>query len=157
MSQIRAFLIDTIAYHLARKSIGHKITRFSDEMERLRDTELSMSSIIISAEDSIGKMRGGHNMPVAREILKRSKDPRYIKNPLYNPNNHRKANGHHLFDEIGKPDAVLSSSNWEYLRKGTIIKASGIEFELKENTKVIGSKNDVDKVMAAQSERYETN
>lgn len=157
MSQIKAFIRDAIAYHLARKSIGYKITRLSDEMERLRDTELSMSSIIISAEGSVGKMRGGHDMPIAREILKGSKDPRYIKNPLYNPNNHRKANGHHLFDEIRKPDAVLSSSNWEYLRKGTIIKASGIEFELKENTKVIGSKNDVDKVMAAQSERYETN
>lgn len=156
MSQIKAFIRDAIAYHLARKSIGHKITRLSDEMERLRDTELSMSSIIISVDDSIGKMRGGHNMPIAREILKESKDPRYIKNPLYNPNNHRKANGHHLFDEIKKPDEIANNPKWAYLRKGTIITASSIEFELKENIKVMGSQAEADKVMAAQSDRYET-
>ena len=157
MSQVRSFLRDVIAYHLARKSIGRKITRLSDEMERLRGTELSMSSIIISPDGSIGKMRGGHNMPIAREILKDSKDPRYIKNPLYNPNNHRKANGHHLFDEIKNPDEISNNPKWAYLRKGTIITASSIEFELKENIKVMGSQADADKVMAAQSDRYETN
>lgn len=157
MSQIKAFIRDVIAYRLAQKSIGYKITLLSDEMKRLRDTELSMSSIIINPDDPVGKMRGGHDMPIAREALKKSKDPRYIKNPLYSPRNHRKANGHHLFDEIKKPDEISMSPNWTYLRKGTIITASGIEFEIKENIKIIGSQNDADKVMADQSERYEMN
>lgn len=154
MSQIRSFLMDSLAYVLANRKLGHRITDLSKEMVRLRDTELSMSSIIISPDDSIGKMRGGHNMPIAREILKESKDPRYIKNPLYSPNNHRKANGHHLFDEIKKPDAVTEQPKSALLRKGTMITASGIEFELKENTKVLGSQSEADKVMTAQSENY---
>lgn len=155
MSQIRSFLRDSLAYVLVNRKLGYSITYLSDEMTRLRDTEFSMGSIIISPDDSIGKMRGGHNMPIAREILKDSKDPRYIKNPLYNPDNHRKANGHHLFDEIKKPDAVTEQPKSALLRKGTVIVASGIEFELKENTKVLGSQSEADKVMADQNENYE--
>lgn len=158
MSQIKAFLIDTIAYCLAEKSVGYRITQISNEMAHLRDTESSVKMITQPAPwDENAPMRGGRNIELARKVLKKSKDPRYIANPFYNLMKHNRANGHYLFDEIKKPDEITSNPDWTYLRKGTVITASGIEFELKENIKVIGSQGDADKVMADQSERYESN
>ena len=131
------FLRDIIAYHLAQKSIGHRITKFSDEMKRLREADSMMGSIIADPSDPLGKMRGGHNMPVARELLKESKDPRYIKNPLYNPKKHRKANGHYLFDDIKKPEP--KQSGWVFLDAKTLVSIDGKEFELLEPVKAMPS------------------
>ena len=156
MSQIRSFLRDSLAYVLANRKLGYSITYLSDEMTRLRDTEFSISSIVLPGPwDENGPMRGGRNTELAREVLEKSKDPRYVRNPFYNPAKHDGANGHYLFDNIKKPDFVGEYCDSVPLRKGTIITASGIEFELYKNARVKGTQEDADKVMCDQAERYE--
>lgn len=136
MSQIGAFLIDTIAYCLAEKSIGYRITQISNEMVRLRDTERSIKSIVQSAPwDENAPMRFGRNIELARKTLKKSKDPRYIRNPLYNPMKHERPNGHYLFDELRKSEP--EQSGWRFLRAKTIVSLDGQEFELLESVQAI--------------------
>lgn len=156
MSQIRSFLIDSLAYVLANRKLGHRITQLSDEMVRLRDTEFSVEIITLPAP--CGKnapMRGGYDVELAREALEKAKDPRYVKNPFYNPAKHDRANGHYLFDRIKNPEVVGEYCDSVPLRKGTVITASGIEFELYKNARVKGTQEDADKVMSDQAERYE--
>lgn len=127
MSQIRAFLIDTIAYCLAEKSIGYRITQISNEMVRLRDTEFSVKSITQPAPwDENAPMRFGRDLELARKFLKTSKDPRYVRNPFYNLMKHTRANGHYLFDEIRKSEPEQS----KYLREGTVVSIDGQGFEI---------------------------
>lgn len=157
MSQIRGFIRDGLAYMLASTKLGQNITGLSEEMERLRKTELAIRSVTKSPS-CCGKatLFESCTTDILRQALDGLNDPRYIKNPFYNPKKYNRSNGHYLFDQIKKPDEISNNPNWAYLRKGTVITASGIDFELKENTKVIGRQNDADKVMADQSERYQS-
>lgn len=114
MSQIRSFLRDSLAYILANRKIGYSITYLSDEN---------------------APMRGGRNIELARKVLKKSKDPRYIANPFYNLMKHNRANGHYLFDEIKKSEP--EQSGWRFLRERTIVSIDGQEFELLESVQAM--------------------
>lgn len=110
MSQIREFLIDTIAYCLAEKSIGYRITQISNEMVRLRKTDLAIKSITRTAPyGEKAPMYGGCSIDLARRALGDSKDPRYVRNPFYRPKKHHQANGYYLFDEIKKPNELADN------------------------------------------------
>lgn len=136
MSQIRSFLRDSLAYILANRKIGYSITYLSDEMKHLRDTEFSVKSITQPAPwDENAPMRGGRNIELARKVLKKSKDPRYIANPFYNLMKHNRANGHYLFDEIKKSEP--EQSGWRFLRERTIVSIDGQEFELLESVQAM--------------------
>ena len=102
MSQIRSFLRDSLAYILANRKIGYSITYLSDEN---------------------APMRGGRTIELARKVLKKSKDPRYIANPFYNLMKHNRANGHYLFDEIKKSEP--EQSGWRLIRERTIVSIDG--------------------------------
>ncbi|WP_440464380.1 hypothetical protein [Psychrobacter sp. ASPA161_6] len=136
MSQIRSFLIDSLAYVLANRKLGHRITHLSDEMVRLRDTEFSISTMVLPGPwDENGPMRGGRNIELARKALKKSKDPRYISNPLYSPMKHERPNGHYLFDELRKSEP--EQSGWRFLNTKTIVSVDGQEFELLESVQAM--------------------
>lgn len=110
MSQMKSFLRDSIAYILANRKLGYSLTCLSDEMVRLRKTDLAIKSITRTAPyGEKAPMYGGCSIDLARRALGDSKDPRYVRNPFYNPMKHNRANGHYLFDEIKQPADHLNS------------------------------------------------
>lgn len=110
MSQVRGFIKESLAYMLAKTKLGYRITYLSEEMERLRETDLAIKSITRTAPyGEKAPLYGGCSIDLARKALGDSKDPRYVKNPFYHPKKHNQANAHYLFDEIKQPSEHLNS------------------------------------------------
>ena len=114
MSQVRSFLRDSLSYILAKTKLGYSITYLSDEMVRLRKTDLAIKSITRTAPyGEKAPMYGGCSIELARQALADSKDPRYVKNPFYRPKKHNQANGYYLFDEIKNPNEPTDHADSE--------------------------------------------
>ena len=104
---VKLFVLDVIAYCVARNSVGRIITQISNEIEKLETTEVAVKSIVQPApHEENAPMRGGLNLIKARKILYGAKDPRYVRNPFYKPKKHKCANGHHLFDKLSMTEAT---------------------------------------------------
>ena len=111
---MKGFLRDSLAYILANRKLGYSLTCLSNEMVRLRKTDLAIKSITRTAPyGEKAPMYGGCSIDLARQALDDSKDPRYVKNPFYRPKKHHQANGYYLFDEIKKPNELTDHADNE--------------------------------------------